>query len=61
MAVNKWFELSSLHGCGGCYTAVLYNRCCMYYKEIIFSGYSKRDIYRKLRREYGCIVSRDFN
>lgn len=54
------FELSSLHGCPGNYTAVLYNRVCGYYTEKRFLWYTKKEMFYKLRHEYNCIVSRGF-
>ncbi len=53
----KRYELRSLHNDG---TAVLYNRLGGYYKEVRFLWYSKKDIYRKLRNEYDCMVTMEY-
>lgn len=57
--MRKQYELIALHGCPGNYTAVLYNRLGMYYKEVRFMWYSKKEIFYKLRNEYDCMVSRE--
>lgn len=57
--MKKDFELCYLSGGSGCYRAKLYNTSNGYYKTVRFLWYSKREIFRKLRNEYGCIVSRD--
>lgn len=57
---EKHFELRMVTGRPGNYTAVMYNALGGYYKEVAFLWYSKREMYYKLRHEYGCVVSRDF-
>lgn len=56
----KKFELLSLNGYPGAYTAVLYNRSGGYFTEKHFLWYSKKEIFYKLRHEYDCIVARGF-
>ena len=57
----KEFELRSLYGYPGSYTAVLYNCLHGYYTEQHFLYYTKKEIFYKLRHEYNCTVSRRFN
>ena len=56
----KTFELISLHGVPGSYTAAIYNRAHGYFKEVRFLWCSKKEIFYKLRHEYGCSVPRGF-
>ena len=56
----KEFELRSLHGCPGSYTAVLYSRFGCYYTEKRFLYYTKKEIFYKLRHEYNGTVARGF-
>lgn len=56
----KEFELRSLNGYTGNYTAVLYNRLGCYYTERRFLYYTKKEIFYKLRHEYNCTVARGF-
>lgn len=58
---EKRFELRELQHRGyTLYMAVMYNRLGGYYKEQVFMGYPKKEVYWKLRNEYSCLVSRDF-
>lgn len=54
----KKFELCSMRGCPGNYTAVLYNRVGGYYEEKRFLFYSKKEIFYKLRNEYNCTIAK---
>ena len=56
----KKFELRSLSGCTGSYTAVLKNRFGGYYVEKHFLYYTKKEIFHTLRHDYGCTVGRRF-
>ena len=56
----KEFELRSLNGFQGSYTAVLYNRLGGYYTKKRFLYYTKKEIFYKLRHEYNCTVARGF-
>ena len=57
----KKFELIGLHHIGRTlYKAVMYDRLHGYYKEQVFMGYTKKEVYKRLRNEYSCYVSRDF-
>ena len=56
----KTFELRSLNGYTGNYTAVLYNRLDGYYTNQRFLYYTKKEIFYKLRHEYNCTVARGF-
>ncbi len=55
---DKKFELISLRGGRGCYTASIYNRLGGYFKELYFMDYSKKDIIYILRHNHNCIVRR---
>ena len=57
----KEFELRSLNGCVGDYTAVLYNSLYGYYTKKRFFYYTKKEIFYKLRHEYNCTVARGFS
>lgn len=52
----KQFELVSIRGNRGNYTAVLYNRMGGYYTEKRFLWYSKKDMFRELRRKHACVI-----
>lgn len=54
----KKFELIRLRGTVGNYVASVYNRNGGYFKEYRFLWYSKKDVIRKLRNEYGVICPR---
>ena len=56
----KKFELCSLHGCTGSYTAVLLNRPAGCYVTRHFLCYTKKEIFHTLRHDYGCTVGRRF-
>ena len=56
---EKHFELIRLYNSNGATVAVCYNRLYGYFKEYTFLWYSKKEIIRKLRQEYGVIVRRD--
>lgn len=56
--MEKIYEFRELIGTPGCYKAVIYNRLGGYYKEIEFLNYSKKEIYKKLRNDYHCIIRR---
>lgn len=53
-------ELITLERKRGYFIAGLYDTYRGYFTDIRFEGYSKREVIRKLRHEYGVIVGRRF-
>lgn len=56
----KEFELCSLRGYTGNYTATLYNRSGLYYIEKRFLYYTKKQVIDTLRHNYDCVVGKRF-
>lgn len=56
----KEFELCSIDGYPGNYSATIYSRFGNYYTTKRFLFMTKRDMFNKLRREYDCEVARRF-
>lgn len=56
----KQFELVSIRGNRGNYTATLYNRLGGYYTEKRFLWYSKKAMFHELRKNYDCIIRKGF-
>ena len=56
----KEFELRSLCGYTGNYTAILYSRSGLYYLEKRFLDYTKKQVIDILRHNYDCVVGKSF-
>ena len=56
----KEFELRSLRGYTGNYTAILYSRSGLYYLEKRFLYYTKKQVIDTLRHNYDCVVGKSF-